>query len=165
MTMMTSSTIPPREIPVPGCCAGGARVTGRAGPVNSIFASSAITCATREVTSKQRLAVLLAAHQRDGFPLKAAHFPIGQNRLQPIADFDAGATVVNGVQDQHAPIARLASDSPLLEKIDGIAFDVGAVQRSDRHYSNLGVGFFVDLPADVVHLRDRALVENVGESR
>src|SRR5271165_4030712 len=49
---------------------------------------------------QQRLTVLLAAHQRDGFPLKGSHFPIGQDRFEPIANFNAGPMVVDGIENQ-----------------------------------------------------------------
>ena len=50
-----------------------------------------------------------------------------------------------------------------MEKIDGITFDVGAVEGIDRDESDLGVGFLVDLMADVLNLGRCAGIEDVGE--
>ena len=112
---------------------------------------------------QERLAVIFAAHQRDGFALKASYFAIGQNRFQAIADFNAGAVIPDGVENQDSAIGRFAADSPLMEKIDGITFDVGAVQGIDRDESDLRVGFLVDLMADVLNLSRCIGVEDVGE--
>jgi len=50
-----------------------------------------------------------------------------------------------------------------MEKIDGITFDVGAVQCIDRDESDLSVGLIVDLMAEVFYVGSRAGIEDVGE--
>src|SRR5271165_342841 len=112
---------------------------------------------------QQSLAVVAAAHQRDDLTLEAADLTIGENRLQPIANFNAITVILDYVEDQHAAVGRLRADAPLVEKIDGIALDVGAVERVDGDYGDLRMGFVVDLVADVFHLRGCAGVDDVGE--
>jgi hypothetical protein len=111
---------------------------------------------------QERLAVLFGAHQRNRFALKAAGLAVGQYRFETVADFDAGAMILNGVENQDAAI-RFTSHTPFLSKIDRVTFDVGAVERVDGDQRDLGVGFLLNLPADVVDLGDRVLVEDVGE--
>lgn len=112
---------------------------------------------------QQSLVVTFGSHQRDGFTLEASYLAVGKDGFETISDFDAGAVVANGVKDQDALIGGFCTDTPLVEKINGIALDVGAVERIDRDYGDLRVGFFVDLMADIRHLRSCALVEDVGE--
>jgi len=112
---------------------------------------------------QQGLAVIFAAHERNGFALKASHLAIGQNRFEAIAHLNAGAVIADGIKDQDSAIGRFAADSPLMEKIDGITFDVGAVEGIDRDESDLGVGFLVDLMAEIFNLGSRAGIEDVGE--
>ncbi len=73
---------------------------------------------------QQRLIIIAAPHERDRFPLKPAHFSIGQDWFQPIANLNPGAMVVNRIQDQDSAVSGLASDPPLMEEIDGVAFDI-----------------------------------------
>src|SRR5215469_8350813 len=44
---------------------------------------------------QQGLAVVAAAHHRRRLALEAAHFPVGQDRLETIAHFDSSAPIVN----------------------------------------------------------------------
>ena len=71
--------------------------------------------------------------------------------------------VVDGVQDQHSAVGGLTSHSPLMEEIDRVTFNIGAIERPDGHHRDLGMRLLVDLPADIIHLRDRALIQNVGK--
>ena len=89
--------------------------------------------------------------------------PSGKNRFEAVADFDAGAMILDRVENQDAAIGRFAADAPLVEEIDGITFDVGAVERIDRHDRDLGVGFLVDLTAEIFNLGNCVGIENVGE--
>jgi hypothetical protein len=112
---------------------------------------------------QERLVIAPTPHKRDGFPLEASDFAIGQNRLQSVANFDASTVVVDRVKDQHTAISGFASDPPLMEQIDGVAFDVGAIERMNGRYRDLGMGFFVNLPADFFDLRDGVRVQNMCE--
>ena len=112
---------------------------------------------------QQRLAVVAGAHERHSFPLKSSHFAVRQDRLQSITDLNTGAMVINRVKNQYSTVGRLASYSPLMEQINRITFHVGAVERSDGHYRDLGMSLFVDLAADLVDLRDCVPVQNVGK--
>ena len=112
---------------------------------------------------EQRLAVIACPHDRDGFPLKSPYFSVRQYRFQAVANFNTGAMVVDGVKNQYAAIRRLAAYAPLMEQIDGVTFDIGAVERLDGHYGDLRMRFLIDLKADLVHLRDRALIQNAGK--
>jgi len=70
--------------------------------------------------------------------------------------------VVDGVENQHSAIRRLASHAPLMEKIDRVTFDIGA--SSDLMVTtDLRMSLLVDLAADFVHLRDRVLIQNVSK--
>src|SRR5271165_5983688 len=71
--------------------------------------------------------------------------------------------VIDRIKDQYSAVLRLAADAPLVKQIDRVTFDLGTIQRMDRYYRDLGVRLLIDLPADLVHLRDRVLVQNVGE--
>ncbi len=66
-------------------------------------------------------------------------------------------------KNEHAMISGLGADSPFLEKVGGIALNVGAVEGIYGNDSDLRVSFLVDLEADVVKLRDRVLVENMSK--
>ena len=112
---------------------------------------------------QQGLTVISALHQRDGFALEAAYLAVGQDGFKAVSDFDAGAAVADRVQDQNAVIGGFGADAPLVEEIDGIAIDVGAVQSIDGDYGDLRVGFLVDLAADVFHLADCAGIEDMRE--
>ena len=112
---------------------------------------------------QQSLAIFASSHERDGFPSKSAHLPIGQNRLKPVGDFSPIATVIDRVQDQHSAVGGLAADSPFLKKVDRVIVNLDAVSRMDSHHRDLGMSFLIDLPADFIHLRDRVLVQNVGK--
>ncbi len=107
--------------------------------------------------------VVSAFHQRNGFALKASHLAVGQDRLQSIANFDSRTVILNGVENQDAAIGGLCADAPLVEEIDRVTFDVGAVERIDGDERDLGVGFVVDLMAEVFDLTFCALVEHSGE--
>src|SRR5450755_227525 len=112
---------------------------------------------------QQGVVVVLAAHQRDGFPLKPTDLAIGQNRFQPVSHFDACAVIPYRVKDQHSAVGRFASDAPFLEQIDRVALNVSAIQRIDCDQGDLSVCFFVDLAAEIGDLSCRTLVENVRE--
>jgi len=112
---------------------------------------------------QQRLAIVSIPHERDGFPLKSAHLPIGQDRFQPISNLNPGAVVVNGIQNQYSAVGGLAPHAPLMEEIDRVTLDIGAIERPDGHHRDLSMCLPVNLPADLVHLRDRVLVQNVGK--
>ncbi len=71
--------------------------------------------------------------------------------------------VVDGVENQHSAIRRLAPHAPLMEKIDRITLDIGAIERFDGHDRDLCMSLLVDLAADFVHLRDRVLIQNVSK--
>ena len=60
-------------------------------------------------------------------------------------------------------VRGFAPDAPLLVQRDGVALDVGTIQGIHRDDGDLGVRLLLDLLADVVQLRDRGLVEHVGE--
>ena len=110
---------------------------------------------------QQRLAIVPTSHERDSLPLKTGHLPIRQDRLQSVTDLNASTMVVDGIQNQHSAIFGFAPDSPLMEKIDGVTLNVSAIERMDGYHRNLGMRFFVDLAADVIHLRDRVLIQDV----
>lgn len=112
---------------------------------------------------QQGLAVIAAAHERDGFALKATHLAIRENGLEAVSDLNARAAVADGIENQNSAVGRLRSDSPLMEEIDGIALDVCSVECIDGDYCDLGMGFVVDLLADVFHLRRSALIDDVRE--
>ncbi len=112
---------------------------------------------------QERLVIAPTPHKRDGLPLEASDFAIRQNRLQSIANLDASTVVVDRIKDQHSAIGGFASDPPLMEQIDGVTFDVAAIERMNGHYGDLGMGFFVNLPADFFDLRDGIRVQNMCE--
>ena len=115
------------------------------------------------IDQQQGFAVVAAAHQGDGFALKASDLAIWEDRLEAVSDFNAGTAVSGGVEDQDSTVGRLRSDSPLVKKIDGVALDVSPIECVDGDYGDLGVGFVVDLLADVFHLRCCGLIDNVCE--
>ena len=137
----------------------GARLSGR--ELNSRIRGNDICNPAGD--QLQGVVVISASHQRNRFALKTAHLAIGQNGFQPVTYFDAGSMIPYNVQDQNAAICRFAADAPFLEESNGIALNVGAVEGIDGDQGDLSVSFFVDLPADVVYLRDGALVKNVCE--
>jgi len=102
----------------------------------------------------QGFAVIAAAHERDRFALEAADLAIRQNRLKAVTHLDSSAMVVDGVENQHSAVGRLAADSPFLKKIVRVTLDIGPIERMDGYNRNLCVSLFVDLPAQVIHLRD-----------
>lgn len=112
---------------------------------------------------QQSPAVIAVAHQRYRFTLKAAYFSIGQDRFQTITDFNTGAPIPNGVQNENSPICCFAAYTPFLEEVDRITLNIGAIEGVDRDHGNLGMGPLLDLAADVIHLRDRILVKNMRE--
>src|SRR5690242_9510344 len=101
---------------------------------------------------QQSLTVISTAHQRNGFTLKATGFAVGKNRLEAVSDFNAGAVVANGVENQDAAVMTFSAHAPFLSKIDRVILNVGAVESIDGHYGDLSMGLFVDLTADVFHL-------------
>jgi hypothetical protein len=60
-------------------------------------------------------------------------------------------------------IRHLAAYAPLLEEIDRITIHFRAIQRIDGYDRNLSVRLLFNLLANVIQLRDRALVQHVGE--
>jgi hypothetical protein len=50
-----------------------------------------------------------------------------------------------------------------MEKVDGVTLNISAIEGLYSHHCDLRMGLFVNLPADLVHLRDRILIQNVGE--
>ena len=107
--------------------------------------------------------VVILPQQRDRLAAKASDLAISQDRLQPVADFDAVFVVLHRQQDQDSVVRGFAADSPLLVQGDGVALNVGAVERIYGDHGNLRVRFLVELLADVVELRDGGLIEDVGE--
>ncbi len=112
---------------------------------------------------QEGLAIVAGAHEWDRFALKSADLAVGQDGLEPVANLDAGAVIVDGIQNQNAAVGGLAAYSPLMEEVDGVAFDIGAIERVNGDDGDLGVRLLVDFAADVVHLRDGVLVQNVSE--
>ena len=96
--------------------------------MNACVASDYVS--DRGCDQQQCIAVIVAAHQRDGFALKAAYLAVRQDRFQPVADFDARPVIADRIQNQNAVIGGLLADAPLLKQIDGKALDVGAIQSS-----------------------------------
>ena len=50
-----------------------------------------------------------------------------------------------------------------MEEIDGVALDVGAIERVDRHQGDLRVSLLINLGADVLDLRFRLRIKHMGE--
>jgi hypothetical protein len=71
--------------------------------------------------------------------------------------------VINGIQDEHPAVGGLASHAPLMKKIHRVTFNIGTIQGLDAHNGDLGMCLLVNLPADLIHLRDRVLIQNVRE--
>jgi hypothetical protein len=112
---------------------------------------------------RDRAVIVILPEQRDGLAAKASDLAIGQDRLQPVADFNAVFPVLHCKKDQDAMVCSFAANTPLFVEGDGIAFNVRTIQGIHRDYGNLGVRFLVELLADVVQLRDGGRIQNVGE--
>ena len=112
---------------------------------------------------RDRAAVVVLAQKWNRFAAESPYFAIRQNRFQPVANLGSVAVFLCGQQDQHTAICGFAADSPFLVQIDGIALDIGAIERLNGDNGDLRMRLLVDLPADVIELRDCGLVENVRE--
>src|SRR3974390_3102248 len=131
----------------------------RAGELNPRIGRDHLGHAARY--QQQSLVICLAAHQRGSFPLKASHLAVGKNRFQPVAYLHACAMILNRVQDQDAAVGGLRADTPFLEEVDGKALDIRSIESVDGYDCDLGVSFLLDLAAEIVHLRNRLLIEYV----
>ncbi len=107
--------------------------------------------------------VVILPQQRDRFAAKASDLAIGQDRLQPVADFDAVFAVLHRQQDQHSVVRGFAANAPLLVQGDGVALNVCTVEGIYGDHGNLRMGFLVELLADVIELPDGGLIEDVGK--
>ena len=112
---------------------------------------------------QRRAAVVALPQEGNRLAAEAAHFAVRQDRLQPVSDLDAVFPILHGQQDQNSVIGGFAADPPLLEQVDGVALDVRTVQRIDGHDRDLRVGLLFNLLADVIQLRNGALIEDMGE--
>jgi hypothetical protein len=112
---------------------------------------------------QQRIAVIVAAHQRYGFPLKATYLAVRQDGFETIADFNARPVIADGVENQNPAIGGLLPDAPLFKQIDGKSLDVGTIQSIDSNDCDLGVRFLVDLLTDLFHLRVGVGVQDLCE--
>jgi len=112
---------------------------------------------------EQGLAIVFAAHQWNGFTLEASYLAVGQDRLQTVSHFNTRPVVFDCVKDQDATVRGFRADAPLVEKVDGVAFDIRAVERIDGNNGDLGMSFFVNLAAKVFDLRFGGLIEDAGE--
>ena len=74
-----------------------------------------MTSATLDVMQRHRAVVVVLPEQRDSFAAKTSDFAIGQDRFQPVADFDAVFPVLHRQEDQNAVVGGLAADAPLLK--------------------------------------------------
>ena len=89
----TIAMIPPSDMPPLGCGASPCRSSWlRVGELDSRIRRDDVRDAAGD--QQQRLAVVVAAHQRDRFTLKASHLSVGQNRFESVAHFDAGAVIL-----------------------------------------------------------------------
>jgi hypothetical protein len=112
---------------------------------------------------QQRIAVILAPHQRYGFPLKAAYLAIRQDGFETIAHFNARPVIADGVENQNSAIGGPLADAPLLIQIDGKSLDVGTIQSIDGYDCDLCMRFLVDLLTDLFHLRVGVGVQDLCE--
>jgi hypothetical protein len=48
-----------------------------------------------------------------------------------------------------------------MKEVDRVTFNIGTIHRLDGHNRDLGMRFPIDLAADLIHLRDRVLIQNV----
>src|ERR1700691_159663 len=71
--------------------------------------------------------------------------------------------IIDRIKDQYSSVLGFAAHSPLMEKVDCVALDIRTIERMNRHYRDLGMSLLFDLVADVIHLRDRVLIQNVSE--
>jgi hypothetical protein len=108
-------------------------------------------------------AVVALLQEGNGFAPKAADFAVRQNRLQAVANFDAVFPVLHSEENQNSVIGGFAADAPLLVQVDGVVLNFRTVQGIDGHNRDLRVRFLFDLQADVIQLRDCALIENMGK--
>jgi len=99
----------------------------------------------------------------NGFPAEAADFAVRQDGFQTVAHFYAVPVVLNRKQDYYSTVRGLVPNPPFLVKIRRVTLDVGSVQRVDGDYGDLRVSFLIDLPADVIQLRDGLPVKDVSE--
>src|SRR5215472_14666161 len=102
---------------------------------------------------QQRLTVIAVPHQRECFASKPSHLSIRQDRLQPITDLNPVTAILNCVQNQNTAVSLSWTDAPLCEQVNRILLYVPVVGGIDGHNGDLGIGFFVDLLAYVLHLR------------
>src|SRR6185437_114489 len=100
---------------------------------------------------------------RNGLTLKTSHLAIRQDGLQPIAHFNPGAMVPDGIQDQNSAITSLIADPPFMEQINGVALDVGAVERIDGEQRDLHVSLLINLQTDIFYLGSSARLEHMCE--
>ncbi len=88
---------------------------------------------------------------------------VGKDRLQPIADFDAVAMVLN-CEEKHDPLVlALLADAPLAIERVGDVFDRLAVQRLDGNQRHLRAGELFHPAAIGFQPRARLRIENVRE--
>ena len=64
---------------------------------------------------QQGIAVIVAAHQRDGFPLKTTYLAVRQDGFQAVADFNARPPIADGIENQNPAIGGLLPDAPLFQ--------------------------------------------------
>lgn len=94
-----------------------------------------------------RLAALLLS-QRAQHPqssrLAIRGAPVGQDRLETVADFDSHGSLVRCDEDQDAIVGALAPEAPFLKQFDGVVFDGRAVEACHGRNGDLDAGFVLD---------------------
>ena len=112
---------------------------------------------------QQGVAISAPLHEWYGLALEASDFPIGEDRLESVPDLNARAAILYGVQDENSAISAFVADTPFLEESNGIAVNVGTIERVDGDDRNLSVSLLIDLPTGVFDLFDGRSVQYMGK--
>src|ERR1019366_3807837 len=107
--------------------------------------------------------VLLLAQRGRHLAQDAARQAVGQDGLQPIADFEAVAAVPDCQQHHDALVAALLPDAPGVEDGVGDILDGLAFQRRDGDQRHLGPGGVLDGPAVSLQLGSGGRVDDMRE--
>ncbi len=102
--------------------------------------------------SNQRCRRRIIPGAQDGNHLasESTDLAVRKNRLEAVTDVRVVFAIVRRQQDEHASIASLFSDSPLLVQINCVFKNVFAVRRFHRNHGDLRIRLLLDLMAKSV---------------
>ena len=71
--------------------------------------------------------------------------------------------ILSRQQDQHTLVGSFAADAPFVEEIDGIALNVGPVERLYSDDGDLCMRLLFDLLTNIVELCDGVLIKDMSK--